>query len=101
MDRAEQGEPQLDSGMIAECVWDGERSGWSLLRVRLDKEHPNHESVFLRVWQSICDNLQAEDVLQLLAPAVALRMAKHEAARRAQHEAEQKRVTGKRKERDE
>jgi mRNA-capping enzyme len=90
VDRAEAGEPELRSGMIAECVWDGERSGWSLMRVRLDKEHPNHESVFVRVWQSICDNLQAEDVLQLLAPAVAARKARHEA--QAARVADQKRM---------
>ena len=79
VDQAEEGTPQLCIGSIAECVWDGQRGGWSLLRVRLDKEHPNHESVFVRVWQSICDNLQAEDVLQLLAPAVAARAARHAA----------------------
>ena len=77
VDQAEEGTPELCIGSIAECVWDGQRGGWSLLRVRLDKEHPNHESVFVRVWQSICDNLQAEDVLQLLAPAVAARASRH------------------------
>ena len=79
VDRAEEGTPELCIGSIAECVWDGQRGGWSLLRVRLDKEHPNHESVFMRVWQSICDNLQAEDVLGFLAPAVAARASKHAA----------------------
>jgi hypothetical protein len=82
VDRAEPGEPELRSGMIAECVWDKHRKGWSLMRVRLDKELPNHESVFVRVWQSICDDLQAEDVLQLLAPAVAAREARHAGAKR-------------------
>ena len=95
VDRAEEDQPQLVSGSIAECVWDGDRGGWSLLRVRLDKAHPNHESVFLRVWQSICDNLQAEDVLQLLAPAVAARKARH-AAQAAQTQA-QAAQAGKRK----
>ena len=79
VDRAEEGTPELCIGTIAECVWDGQRGGWSLLRVRLDKEHPNHESVFVRVWQSICDNLQAKDVLDFLAPAVAARASKHAA----------------------
>ena len=92
-DRAEEGEPKLVSGMIAECVWDSDRKGWSLLRVRLDKAHPNHESVFVRVWQSICDNLEADNVLELLAPAVTTRKAKLAAAAQ--------KVAGKRKRDDE
>jgi hypothetical protein len=92
-DAAEEGQRELlQHGCIAECVWDGAyqeqeggpRGAWSLLRVRQDKTHPNHESVFLRVWQSIRDNLQEEDVLRLLEPAVAARKAKH-----AQRAAEQ------------
>jgi mRNA-capping enzyme len=78
-DAAEPGESDLlRDQCIAECVWDGPRGCWSLLRVRQDKQHPNHESVFVRVWQSIRDNLRDEDVLRLLEPAAAARKAKHE-----------------------
>ena len=78
-DAAEEGQSDLlHDGCIAECAWDGARGAWSLLRVRQDKQHPNHESVFARVWQSIRDNLREEDVLRLLEPAVAARKAKHE-----------------------
>ena len=68
---AEPGEADVvQHGAIAECMWDAARGRWSLLRIRRDKQHPNHQSVFLRVWQSICDNLQAADVVQRLQAAL-------------------------------
>ena len=67
LEDAEEGEPGLEYGQVAECRWDGRRVAWSLLRVRRDKEHPNHETVFLKVWQSIRDDMRAGDVLQVLA----------------------------------
>jgi mRNA-capping enzyme len=83
-DAAEEGQTELlCAGCIAECVWDGDRRAWSLMRVRQDKEHPNHESVFLRVWQSIRDNLSGDDVLRLLEPAVEARRAKYAAEQAA------------------
>ncbi len=72
LDAAEPGEA-ASAGQIAECRWDGARGAWSLLRVRRDKDHPNHESVFLKVWQSIRDDMRAPEVLQLLDQAAAAR----------------------------
>jgi mRNA-capping enzyme len=70
-DHAEPGEAEsLVPGLVAECTWDGTRGCWSLLRVRRDKQHPNHESVFARVWESICDDLQLKDVKAALARAL-------------------------------
>ena len=67
---AEPGESSVvGHGAIAECKWDALAGKWSLLRIRRDKEHPNHESVFRRVWQSICDNLQVPELLERLQRA--------------------------------
>ena len=66
---AEPGEDVVQHGAIAECMWNARHGRWSLLRIRRDKNHPNHQSVFIRVWQSICDNLQATDVEERLLAA--------------------------------
>jgi len=64
-DDAEPGE-QLYVGLVAEFRWDAHRGGWSFLRVRRDKNHPNHESVFVKVWRSIRDGITQEDLLNML-----------------------------------
>lgn len=76
-DSAEPGEAeQIATGVVAECVWDGTRGCWSLLRVRRDKATANHESVFVSVWRSIADDMREEDVLACLRPAIEQRAAR-------------------------
>lgn len=84
-DGAEEGEAQqLAPGCVVECAWRrgaalGDPGAWALLRVRRDKTHANHESVFAAVWRSIVDDIQEADLMALLRPAIEQRERRHAA----------------------
>jgi mRNA-capping enzyme len=72
-------------GKIIECTWDPESDSWVYMRDRKDKTLPNAESVYHKVWKSIEDNIQEEDLLivineslkkKVYAPDVAARREK-------------------------
>ena len=66
--RTDAGEPGevLCEDDVAEFRWDAQAGQWSFLRVRRDKHHPNHESVFIKVWRSIWDGITAQELLDML-----------------------------------
>ncbi len=53
-------------GKIIECTWDPESDSWVYMRDRKDKTLPNAESVYHKVWKSIEDNIQEEDLLDVI-----------------------------------
>jgi mRNA-capping enzyme len=66
--RTDEGEPGevLYEERVAEFRWDAQTGKWSFLRERRDKHHPNHESVFIKVWRSIRDGITAPELLAML-----------------------------------
>ncbi|BEI85152.1 hypothetical protein CcaverHIS002_0505530 [Cutaneotrichosporon cavernicola] len=50
-------------GRIVECVWNAERQGWRMMRVRDDKPHANHKSTVDKVLESILDGVEIDAVL--------------------------------------
>jgi hypothetical protein len=66
--RTDEGEPGevLYEERVAEFRWDAQTGQWSFLRERRDKHHPNHESVFIKVWRSIRDGITAPELLAML-----------------------------------
>lgn len=49
---------------IIECAWDKEKKSWVFMRERRDKTLPNAKPVYEKVWKSIEDNIQEEELLQ-------------------------------------
>ena len=56
----------MKRGKIIECTWDPESDSWVFMRDRKDKTLPNAESVYQKVWKSIEDNIQEEDLLSVI-----------------------------------
>lgn len=78
---------------IIECCWDGEHQAWKFMRERRDKDTPNAYHVYESVAQSICDNIQEEELLQYIDAAVADNDV-YEEDRRVERERAQKRGGG-------
>ncbi|GAQ88422.1 mRNA capping enzyme family protein [Klebsormidium nitens] len=51
---------------IIECARGTEPGSWSYMRVRTDKSHPNAYAVYLKVLNSIRDNITEEKILQTI-----------------------------------
>lgn len=50
---------------IAECVFRPQEQTWQIVRERKDKGSPNHRSVFEKVWKSITDGIDIDEVCHL------------------------------------
>jgi mRNA-capping enzyme len=61
--------PEALAGRIVECAWDAGRGAWVFMRERRDKALPNAEPVYRKVWASICDDIQEEELLARVAAA--------------------------------
>ncbi|CAI5527195.1 unnamed protein product [Closterium sp. Naga37s-1] len=53
-------------GKIVECCWKKDEGEWEFMRVRTDKEHPNAWHTYLKVMESIRDNITEEVLLKEL-----------------------------------
>ncbi|CAI5459891.1 unnamed protein product [Closterium sp. Yama58-4] len=51
-------------GKIVECCWKKDEGEWEFMRVRTDKEHPNAWHTYLKVMESIRDNITEEVLLK-------------------------------------
>ncbi|CAI5974867.1 unnamed protein product, partial [Closterium sp. NIES-65] len=51
-------------GKIVECCWKKDEAEWEFMRVRTDKEHPNAWHTYLKVMESIRDNITEEVLLK-------------------------------------
>ncbi|GJP48069.1 hypothetical protein CLOM_g7342 [Closterium sp. NIES-68] len=49
---------------MVECCWKKEEGVWEFMRVRTDKEHPNAWHTYLKVMDSIRDNITEEVLLK-------------------------------------
>ncbi|GJP59202.1 hypothetical protein CLOP_g9484 [Closterium sp. NIES-67] len=60
---SEEEESELEGKMV-ECCWKKEEGVWEFMRVRTDKEHPNAWHTYLKVMDSIRDNITEEVLLK-------------------------------------
>eukprot|EP00238_Polyblepharides_amylifera_P009995 CAMPEP_0196588424 /NCGR_PEP_ID=MMETSP1081-20130531/60480_1 /TAXON_ID=36882 /ORGANISM="Pyramimonas amylifera, Strain CCMP720" /LENGTH=276 /DNA_ID=CAMNT_0041910911 /DNA_START=195 /DNA_END=1022 /DNA_ORIENTATION=- len=56
-------QPSQFHGVIIECAWDKVMKSWTFMRVRTDKETPNHITTYNKVLESISDNITEEKLL--------------------------------------
>eukprot|EP00854_Cymbomonas_tetramitiformis_P011490 gene11490-13581_t len=59
-------------GTIIECAWNKMDKAWRYMRVRTDKDTPNHESVYHKVWESITDDITAAKLMVIIQGIVEL-----------------------------
>jgi len=52
-------EPKEFEGKVVECEYG--RAGWSIIKIRTDKDYPNNKRTYLRTLVNIKENIQLED----------------------------------------
>ncbi|EPS57307.1 hypothetical protein M569_17512, partial [Genlisea aurea] len=67
-------DPSTYSGKIIECYRDCKEEVWACLRVRTDKDTPNEFNTYLKVMQSIKDNITEEILLKEIGNIIQLPM---------------------------
>eukprot|EP00252_Welwitschia_mirabilis_P009903 TRINITY_DN22838_c0_g1_i1.p1 TRINITY_DN22838_c0_g1~~TRINITY_DN22838_c0_g1_i1.p1 ORF type:complete len:663 (-),score=125.64 TRINITY_DN22838_c0_g1_i1:857-2845(-) len=71
---ADDQDPSEFSGKIIECSWNVDEEVWEFMRVRPDKPHPNGWNTYMKVMQSISDNITEDVILEEISDIVRLPM---------------------------
>lgn len=61
-------------GKVVECSWRAEEGVWEYMRMRPDKEHPNAWGTYIKVLDSIHDNITEDKLLEAIENARRLPM---------------------------